>query len=106
MELTAQDQGGATIFQTQRIYMPQCSDSLEPLMVVGPDKKLGILRDTSLQPFAPKREEFEIRLAAPTPAVRLNLRLTYELRPGDGIVIHDWQKTVAVGELFPTNAGK
>jgi len=29
-------------------------------MVFGTDKKMGIIRDTSIQPFQPKEETFEI----------------------------------------------
>ena len=100
LEATAKDETGKQIFAAKRIYMSQCTDSRGPLMVLGPDKKLGIVRDTTFQPFAPKQEEFEVRLAAPVRKVDLELRLTYVLRPGDEIPIHRWQRRVAVEGLF------
>ena len=40
--------------------MPQAGDGRSRVMALGPDKKLGLLRDTSIQPFRPKEETFEI----------------------------------------------
>lgn len=80
--------------------MPQCTDSLGPVMVLGPDRKLGIVRDTTFQPFAPKREQFEIKLARPTAWLGLAIKLTYQLRPGDEITIHEWQKKIPVASTY------
>ena len=41
--------------------MPQAGDGRGPVMALGPDKKLGLLRDTSIQPFRPKEETFKSR---------------------------------------------
>ena len=101
---TAIDQNGQTVFSEERIYMPQCTDSLGPLMVLGPDKKLGIIRDTTFQPWAVKREVFDIRLAQPVKSLELRLRLVYRLRPGDEIPVHEWSRKVRVSSLFPNKA--
>jgi hypothetical protein len=100
LEATAKDDKGRELYKTQRIYMTQCTDSLGPVMVLGPDRKLGIIRDSTFQPFRPKREEFEIRLAGGIEAVDVELRLFYQLRPGDQIPIHHWQKRVPLAGLF------
>ena len=81
--------------------MPQCTDSRGPVMVLGPDKKLGIFRDTTFQPFAVKREVFEIRLDRPVSTLRISLRLVYQLRPGDEIQVHAWSREVDCSPLFP-----
>lgn len=101
LEATAKDEKGREIFRNQRIYMTQCTDSLGPIMVLGPDRKLGIIRDSTFQPFRPKREEFEIKLNGGIKAVDIALRLFYQMRPGDQIPIHHWQKRVSVEKLFP-----
>lgn len=52
-------------------------------MVYGPDKKLGIIRDTSIQPFASKEEIFEIKVPESVKSVNVVVNLSYQLRPGD-----------------------
>lgn len=63
--------------------MPQPGDSLGSTMVLGPDKKLGFLRDTSIQPFAPKEENIEIDLPAGVREATVKVALSYQPRPGD-----------------------
>ncbi len=63
--------------------MPQPGDSLGSAMVLGPDKKLGFLRDTSIQPFAPKEETIEIDLPAGVREATVKVALSYQPRPGD-----------------------
>jgi len=81
--------------------MPQCTDSLGPRMVLGPDKKLGIVRDTSFQPFRPTSERFEIVLDQPAKTLAISLRLVYSLRPGDEMVIHHWRRDLDVRAVSP-----
>lgn len=52
-------------------------------MALGPDKKLGLLRDTSLQPFRPKEETFEIPVPKGINEITVAVRLTYQPRPGN-----------------------
>ncbi|MCB2191608.1 MAG: hypothetical protein KQI62_08585 [Deltaproteobacteria bacterium] len=100
LEATASDENGKELFKQKRIFMPQCTDSLGPAMVLGPDRKLGIIRDTTLQPFKPKREKFIIVLAKPCRELALRVRLYYELRPGQDILLHLLEKKVPVSGLF------
>lgn len=63
-------------------------------MVLGPDKKLGIIRDTSIQPFAPKEESFEIPVSKDVKGARITVQLSYQPRPGDVYPIHSVTKSV------------
>lgn len=59
--MTAKTKEGKEIFRAQKIYMPQSTASRgEDTMVYGPFRKVGIIRDTSLQPLQTKVETFEI----------------------------------------------
>lgn len=76
--------------------MPQCSTSLDNTMVYSPIQKLGILRDTSIQPFAAKEEYFEINLSETMRKVTIEVRLSYQPRPGDIYPIHRTIRQVSV----------
>jgi len=65
-------------------------------MVLGPDKKLGLIRDTSIQPFAPKEENIEIPLPQGVTDVDLEVNLSYQPRPGDIYPIHNIKKHVSI----------
>lgn len=97
---TATDENGQTVFSDQRIYMPQCTDSLGPMMVLGQRKKLGIIRDTAFQPWYAKREVFVMRLSKTAKSLLLKLRLVYQHRPGEEITVHGYQNRMAVNSLF------
>ncbi|MGA8181569.1 MAG: hypothetical protein WB792_16025 [Desulfobacterales bacterium] len=77
--------------------MPQSTTSLDNTMVYGPDKKLGIIRDTSIQPFASKTESFEIKVPEAVKIVNVVVSLSYQLRPGDVYPIHRIVKKVSPG---------
>ena len=96
LEVTAASDQGHKIFETTKIYMPQSSNSLNNTMVYGPDKKLGIIRDTSIQPFASKEETFEIKVPEIVKDVNVAVSLSYQLRPGDVYPIHWIAKKVSV----------
>lgn len=100
LEAAAHDQNGKELFKEQRIFMPQCTDSLGPAMVLGPDRKLGLIRDTTLQPFKPKRENFVIPLKKPCQELTVRVKLYYELRPGQDIPLHGWEQKLPVAGLF------
>jgi len=72
-------------------------------MVLGPDRKLGIIRDTTFQPFRSKRETFEIRLSQPSDTLDIELKLVYRLRPGDELPIHIWKRRLSVKQLFSSH---
>ena len=94
--MTATDNKGEKIFEASKIYMPQSTDSLDNTMVYGPDKKLGIIRDTSIQPFTSKEESFEIKMHETIKRVDVVVNLSYQLRPGDVYPIHRIVKKVSV----------
>lgn len=69
--------------------MPQAGDSLGGEMMLGPDKKLGFLRDTTIQPFAPKEENLEIALPVGVREVVVKVALSYQPRPGNVYPLHE-----------------
>ncbi|MCL5124351.1 MAG: hypothetical protein M1511_07625 [Deltaproteobacteria bacterium] len=94
--MTASETNGKEIFRTSKIYMPQATDSRSNHMVLGPDKKLGLIRDTSIQPFTPKEETTEIPLPEGVTDVDLEINLTYQPRPGNVYPIHNIKKRVSL----------
>lgn len=96
LEVTAKTTSGEAIFHASKIYMPQSTDSLGSTMVLGPDKKLGLIRDTSIQPFAPKDDRFEIELPATVRNVAIEVKLTYQPRPGDEYLIEMIRKNTTL----------
>jgi len=76
--------------------MPQSTNSLGSAMVLGPDKKLGLIRDTTIQPFTPKEETFEIPVAGKTGEVNVTVTLTYQPRPGDVYPVHSVARKVTL----------
>lgn len=58
--MTAKTKDGKEIFKDSKIYMPQSSNSRGDAMVYGAHFKMGIIRDTSLQPLQTKVETYEI----------------------------------------------
>ena len=92
--MTIKDDTDRTLYAKRKVYMPQSSDSLNNAMVYGPTHKLGIIRDTSIQPFAPKIETFEASIPEGIGKVRVTVELSYQPRPGDVYPIH--HKTMAL----------
>ncbi len=86
--MTISDEDGKKIYENRRVYMPQSTDGLDDVMVYGPTKKLGIIRDTSIQPFAEKKETFEASLPRGVQKLSVTVDLNYQLRPGDVYPIH------------------
>jgi hypothetical protein len=87
--VTAETLDGKKIYSTARYYMPQAGDSLGGEMMLGPDKKLGFLRDTTIQPFAPKEENLEIALPVGVREVVVKVALSYQPRPGNVYPLHE-----------------
>lgn len=96
LEVTAHDSQGNRFYAFTRRYMPQAGNGLGREMVLGPDKKLGLIRDTSLQPFAPKEENLEIALPAGVEAAEVEVRLSYQPRPGNVYPIHEIKRQVSL----------
>jgi hypothetical protein len=100
LDITAKSTDGQELFKERRVYMPQCTDSLGPVMVLGPDKKLGIIRDTTFQPLQVKQEQFQINLAKKLDELEVEAAFSYVLRPGDEITIAIIRQKVATRDLF------
>ena len=96
--MTASTTEGKKIFETSRIYMPQSTDSRSTQMVLGPENKLGIIRDTSIQPFAPKEETIEIPLLAGLKDAVIEVNLSYQPRPGNIYPIHKVVRNVSLDQ--------
>ena len=92
LDVTIKDHMNRTLYKSNKVYMPQSTDSLNNAMVYGPTHKVGIIRDTSIQPFAAKEETFEASIPEDIGMVRVNVDLSYQPRPGDVYPIH--HKTV------------
>ncbi len=76
--------------------MPQATDARGTRMVLGPENKLGLIRDTTIQPFASKEETFEIPLPAGVTEAVLEIRLSYQPRPGNIYLIHSINQNVSL----------
>lgn len=60
--MTAKTKDGKTVFNEQKIYMPQSpAKGRGDKMVYGPHRKSGMLRDTALQPGQTRTETLEIK---------------------------------------------
>lgn len=96
LDVTASGQKGEKLFKTLKIYIPQATDSRDCVMMLGPDKKLGLIRDTSIQPFTPKEETFEIPMLNSTGDVLVEINLSYQPRPGNIYPVHSIKKKVVL----------
>lgn len=97
--MTATNPEGKKIFQASRSYMAQATDSRSSAMVLGPDKKLGFIRDTSIQPFAPKEETIEIPLPPGLREAVIEVNLSYQPRPGNVYLIHKVIRNVSLDQV-------
>ena len=86
--MTIHDEQGKKIYESSKVYMPQSTNSLNNVMVYGPVEKLGLIRDTSIQPFMAKEETFEAPIPQGVEKVKVTVDLNYQLRPGDIYPIH------------------
>ncbi|MBI5582430.1 MAG: hypothetical protein HY892_01270 [Deltaproteobacteria bacterium] len=94
--MTATAPDGRKLYEGSKFYMPQAGDGRGPVMALGPDKKLGLLRDTSLQPFRPKEETFEIPVPKGIKEIALTVRLTYQPRPGNIFPLHSLVRQIRI----------
>jgi len=79
--------------------MPQSTDSRSTQMVLGAANKLGIIRDTSIQPFASKEETFEVPLPADLRNAVIEVNLSYQLPPGNLCPIHKVIRNVSLDQM-------
>ena len=103
--MTANSADGKKIFQTSRIYASQATDSRSTQMVLGPENKLGFIRDTSIQPFAPKEETIDVPLPAGSRDVEIEVNLSYQPRPGNVYGIHHVKRKVSLDQNREPRAG-
>jgi hypothetical protein len=96
LDVTANTTEGKRIFQTSRIYSTQATDSRSTHMALGPENKLGFIRDTSIQPFAPKEETIEVPLPEGLRDAEIDVSLSYQPRPGDVYPIHQVKRRVSL----------
>lgn len=97
--MTASSLDGKGIFRTSRSYFAQATDSRSSEMVLGPEKKLGFVRDTSIQPFAPKEETIEVPLPAGLRDAVIEVSLSYQPRPGNIYPIHKVTRNVSLDQV-------
>lgn len=67
-------------------------------MVLGPENKLGFIRDTSIQPFAAKEETMDIPLPQGVRKAELEVKLSYQPRPGHVYPIHCVKRQVSLDQ--------
>ena len=92
--MTIKNDQGKRIYENSKVYMPQSTNGLNDAVVYGPTHKLGLIRDTSIQPFTAKKEIFEAPMPLDVEILKVTVDLNYQLRPGDVYPIH--LKTVEV----------
>ena len=98
LEVTINDDQGKKIYGNSKVYMPQSTNGLDDVMVYGPTQKLGLIRDTSIQPFMAKEEIFEAPMPPGVEKLKITVDLNYQLRPGDVYPIHLKTMEVLMGK--------
>ena len=117
LDVTAKTKDGKEIFKDSKIYMPQSTNCRSDAMVYGAQFKMGLVRDTSLQPLQTREEKYEITFPyedvekeAGKPKVReikakemdVTVELRYQLDPAigevgkDSFVLYNTTRTVSV----------
>jgi hypothetical protein len=98
LDVTASSPDGKKIYEISKVYASQATDSRSTHMVLGPENKLGFIRDTSIQPFAPKEETIDIPLPPGLKDAVIEVNLSYRPRPGDVYPIHNVKKNVGLDQ--------
>ena len=81
IKVTTKD--GKEIYKDTKIYMPQHKLGYdENTMVYAANRKLTLMRDTSLQPFVPKKETIEVKLPEGVDTAVVEAVLTFRQLPG------------------------
>jgi hypothetical protein len=96
LDVTAKTPKGREVYKESKIYMPQATTYCDEKMVYGAHRKAGYIRDTSLQPFEPKEETFDIHLPEGVRTVDLIVALTYQIVPGNIFPIHEVKRRVSL----------
>lgn len=82
MDVTARSEKGEKFFEKTVIYMPQATNSKDKKTLYGAQYKTGYIRDTSLQPFKPRKEKIEIPLPEGVRTADVEVSLAYSPMPG------------------------
>ena len=96
--MTATGPDGKKVYTTSRYYHTQSTNALSTEMVLGPENKLGFIRDTSIQPFAAKEETIEIPLPPGVKDAVIEVNLSYQPRLGNVYPIHKVVRKASLGE--------
>ncbi len=96
LDVVVRDREGKEIFKDQKVYMPQSGNGYSQAMVYGAFAKLGMLRDTSLQPYMPAKESYEIMLPPNVREAEAEVSLVFRHLPGDAYVIHSVKKNISL----------
>ena len=81
VKVTSKD--GKELYKETKIYMPQHKLGYDDnTMVYAANRKLTLMRDTSLQPFVPKKETIEVKLPEGVQEAVVEAVLTFRQLPG------------------------
>lgn len=102
LKVVLKDKGGKVIGEEERFYMPQKKLGYEEnKMVFASLRKLSLMRDTALQPFEDKDEEFEFKLPDGVRDVKVEASLTFVVEPGVDTSVFELykvEKEASIGE--------
>lgn len=83
LDIKVMTKDGKELHQESRIYMPQHKLGYDDnTMVYAANRKLTLMRDTSLQPFMPRKETFEVKLPEGVQEAVVEAVLTFRQLPG------------------------
>lgn len=83
LEVTATTADGKEIGKIEKHYHPQATNCRDQKMMYGAQWKAQYIRDTSIQPFAPKTESLEIPLPEGVRKASVTAALYYEINTPD-----------------------
>jgi hypothetical protein len=102
LDVKVTDKSGKEIASAHKYYLPQKKLGYkENKMVFASLRKLSLMRDTALQPFEDKVEEFEFHLPEGVKDVKVKATLTFVVEPGvDASVfkLYEVEKEAHIGE--------
>ena len=97
LEVTAKTPEGKEIFKDEKHYHPQATTCLNTKMTYGAQWKAAYIRDTSIQPYKPRKEAFEITLPKGVRTADVTVDLFYELvNPSQKFPIHTVKRRVTL----------
>lgn len=83
LDLKVTSKDGKELYKETKTYMPQHKLGYnDNTMVYAANRKLTLLRDTSLQPFVPRKESFEVKLPEGIQDAVVEAILTFRQLPG------------------------